>query len=589
MQVKAGSVYIEVELKGLEEARAKIAATMRDAGATVADRFSEDFNKRVNDKVSANRSLGSRLAGLFSRSGNDSGNSFVDTFGKRLSSGLESVVAPIMNNKLVAILVASAPLLAAAFTSALGTATSTGFLAVGALALKNNKQLQKEFKSSWASITKTFATAAAPLVGPFTSALRQISAIVAILGPSLRSIFRDVGSLVKPLTTGFGLFLSGILGGIQRALPGINAATLAFAQALGPLGQTIGKLFADIFAHPEVIARTTGEVFNLINLALNPLGKIISGLNVIFGAFYNILKIGVEGLGSAISGLINWSTKGTAAVANLSKAWGPLWSAVKRVWDALVAFAAAKTDQDIYNKFVVLSQRIKEAWGPLKTFLSAVWDAAWATIKNIWNSKVVPWWNGTALPWIKSKIKDAAVSLIKSMASEIVSQFTGLPSRTSRALVDLAARVVSALNSLPGKAYSAGVNLIQGLINGIQAMAGRLFNIASNIASSVIDRVKSIFDIGSPSKVFHQIGVWNMEGLVNGMRSQVPDLNKTIAQVSLARPAPFEPYYGSPSQPLHDLNGGGANITQNFYDADVTPDQVAERLWFTLNARGGLA
>jgi phage-related protein len=65
--------------------------------------------------------------------------------------------------------------------------------------------------------------------------------------------------------------------------------------------------------------------------------------------------------------------------------------------------------------------------------------------------------------------------------------------------------------------WNAGVSLITGLIGGIGSMARSAANAAIDVARGAVNGVKNFLGIGSPSKVFRQIGSNVGEGLVVGL------------------------------------------------------------------------
>lgn len=59
--------------------------------------------------------------------------------------------------------------------------------------------------------------------------------------------------------------------------------------------------------------------------------------------------------------------------------------------------------------------------------------------------------------------------------------------------------------------------MISGLVNGIEDAAGDVGKALTKIAGDAVHSVLSFFGIGSPSKMFHDIGGFLMQGLANGI------------------------------------------------------------------------
>jgi hypothetical protein len=98
----------------------------------------------------------------------------------------------------------------------------------------------------------------------------------------------------------------------------------------------------------------------------------------------------------------------------------------------------------------------------------------------------------------------------------------------------------------------AGKDLIQGLINGIKNMAGAAWDAVKSVGSSIVGGVKSLFGIGSPSRVFHEFGLNIGQGLVNGitaMHGAAADATAGLGGATLRG-------FGSPTAGLN-LTGSG--------------------------------
>ena len=70
--------------------------------------------------------------------------------------------------------------------------------------------------------------------------------------------------------------------------------------------------------------------------------------------------------------------------------------------------------------------------------------------------------------------------------------------------------------------FNIGKNLIQGLIDGVNNMIETAKNAVANVGNAVIDKVKNVLGIHSPSKVFHEIAGYVVQGFVNGINEGLP-------------------------------------------------------------------
>ena len=89
---------------------------------------------------------------------------------------------------------------------------------------------------------------------------------------------------------------------------------------------------------------------------------------------------------------------------------------------------------------------------------------------------------------------------------------------------------INILNSKQGDAAAAGSYLVDGLASGISAQEWKAIQAANSLANSVLGKVKGIFGISSPSKVFKQYGKWLDEGLIQGIDAEK---NKVLKDVDI--------------------------------------------------------
>ena len=87
------------------------------------------------------------------------------------------------------------------------------------------------------------------------------------------------------------------------------------------------------------------------------------------------------------------------------------------------------------------------------------------------------------------------------------------------AIPQLVLSMAESIQAHAGEMLSAGQDLVQGLINGIKAKLQEALAAITEIGQQLVDRAKKFLQIGSPSRVFYEIGGFVSEGMANGIAS----------------------------------------------------------------------
>lgn len=77
--------------------------------------------------------------------------------------------------------------------------------------------------------------------------------------------------------------------------------------------------------------------------------------------------------------------------------------------------------------------------------------------------------------------------------------------------------VISAVTSLPGKMLTFGKDVVRGFWNGITSLGGWIRKNVGGFFQGIVDGVSSVFQFGSPSRLFKQFGEWVDEGFGEGI------------------------------------------------------------------------
>lgn len=158
-------------------------------------------------------------------------------------------------------------------------------------------------------------------------------------------------------------------------------------------------------------------------------------------------------------------------------------------------------------------------WGFIEGFLIGAANV----INAVWNF-------ATSLP---GKIISGIGSLVSIAINWLVGFVGGIRSGFARA----GSAVISGARSLPGRVrgalgslYSIGVHFLQGLINGIKAGFGKVFGLISSLGSKCKAKLKSVFDINSPSRFTTWIGRMLIEGMDVGIVRNTDKLLNSIGE-----------------------------------------------------------
>lgn len=449
-----------------------------------------------------------------------------------------------------------------------------------------------------------FGTVLGPIVlalGAFAGAFAGIAAGIAAVATPVGGIIVAIIAIVAAITAGVLWFKNWLSGGSEAA-EGLKKAFSTFYQDnVVPVIDSIKKLWESV-----------KEAFNQIkNAVMSDTGSwkswggflkelwtgiwaLIKGIVVlIIGIIKTIIDVlgpVIKAIASLISGVIK-IFKGLTdfLIGVFTGDWSRAWEGIKQIWDGIwdaIIGTLANLGEAIYNL--------------IKGLITSIINAFKTLYNVLVGNSIVPDMVNLIIKWFR-KLVDTGKSVLNALGSFIsgfynkwIKPFVDRVSQGVNLVVnkfnDLRNRAINAITGLGSRMYSIGQDVIRGLINGIKSMAGRLYDVAAGIANSVTDKIKSVFDIGSPSRVFYQIGEWNVEGLMNGMRDMIPAANRVATSIGSIIPSTSYPT-GSPREPFFDQAGSSAALhIDNYYANDkVDPWRQAEDWYFMISARGGIS
>lgn len=236
------------------------------------------------------------------------------------------------------------------------------------------------------------------------------------------------------------------------------------------------------------------------------------------------------------------------------------------------------------NKFVTwtteLSVKAQESFSALinsiVTWFSELPGKIWTWLVETKN-KFVTWTTELSI-----KAQEAFSSLISSIVTwfselpgkiwawlveaknKFVTWTTELSQKAQEGMRNVVNTVVNTAKEIPGKMLEIGKWAVEGLWNGITSMGSWIKDKVKGFFNGIVDGVKAVFDTHSPSKVFEEIGVWNVQGLEVGMSKEIPKAERLV-NTEMARVIPDKAEARGRMGGLQQgENGNNINITMNY-------------------------
>ena len=157
---------------------------------------------------------------------------------------------------------------------------------------------------------------------------------------------------------------------------------------------------------------------------------------------------------------------------------------------------------------------------PVFLVIAAIAAAAYLIYRN-W-SRLKPFFTGL---WRTiTGIFSRAISFIKENWKKLLSLFLIVNPFT--APVVALKKLYSFVKSI--NLFEAGRELLIGLGKGMLAGVTYPLKVAKDVASKIVSKVKGLFGIKSPSRVFAEIGSFLSEGLSVGVKAKVPEVERTV-------------------------------------------------------------
>lgn len=374
--------------------------------------------------------------------------------------------------------------------------------------------------------------AAITALGVWVNKIGGVDKAIALIHSKIASFKAKIPELINGIGAGFKVAVEGIKTVLFDVLPTVaKAIWKALPSALSTLGQLANELGTYLFKKVGQLAQAIATGLpKALQAVITAIPKVLielftrsgegakqggeqAGAKGGEGIALGFLKTFIVGMGklalaiitalpqiaiAVVSGIVKCIPIILSAVGNLAIS---VLNAIGRGLGSLVTVA------------------VNWIWGFIEGFLIGAANV----INAVWNF-------ATSLP---GKIISGIGSLVSIAINWLVGFVGGIRSGFAHAI----SAVSSGARSLPGRVrgalgslYSIGVHFLQGLINGIKAGFGKVFGLISSLGSKCKAKLKSVFDINSPSRFTTWIGKMLIEGMDVGIVRNTDKLLNSIGE-----------------------------------------------------------
>lgn len=374
--------------------------------------------------------------------------------------------------------------------------------------------------------------AAITALGVWVNKIGGVDKAIALIHSKIASFKAKIPELINGIGAGFKVAVEGIKTVLFDVLPTVaKAIWKALPSALSALGQLANELGTYLFKKVGQLAQAIATGLpKALQAVITAIPKVLielftrsgegakqggeqAGAKGGEGIALGFLKTFIVGMGKLALAIVTALPQiAIAVVSGIVKCIPIILSAVGDL-----AISVLNAIGRGLGSLVTVA--VNWIWGFIEGFLIGAANV----INAVWNF-------ATSLP---GKIISGIGSLVSIAINWLVGFVGGIRSGFARA----GSAVISGARSLPGRVrgalgslYSIGVHFLQGLINGIKAGFGRVFGLISSLGSKCKAKLKSVFDINSPSRFTTWIGKMLIDGMDVGIVKNTGRLLNSIGE-----------------------------------------------------------
>lgn len=353
-------------------------------------------------------------------------------------------------------------------------------------------------------------------------------------------------------------FTADSIRGMNMLLQGGVGDLYSFNDALGASAGSASQMAATMQDNLQGALTTCGSAFEGLQLAIfDGVEPALSGIvNSVASGVLPALTALVQGADGAGAQLTEAATQAIAGIAAMVSEQGPglvdmVVQVVQSLVEAVIANLPAFLEAGL-QLFVQLALAVAEALPQIVEALMGVLPSLLETLVAMMPDLLAAGIQlflalvesiGQALPQIVTALIGCVPTLCSSLISmgpqllgaglqffiTLVSSVAQALPQILAALVDLGFKMVGKIPEFAGQMVDAGFNLLMGLAQGIGNAVSSVIASVVDACGQILSSVLGFFGINSPSRVFAEVGEYDMKGLAAGFEGAARATSRSIA------------------------------------------------------------
>ena len=354
---------------------------------------------------------------------------------------------------------------------------------------------------AWDAIVDAWNTAWEWIKGFFSGLWESVTTFVAGIPEAISNFLSGAWDTISGFFTwmwdGLVNFITGIPDMIMNGLGMIwdllgQAWALSWEAIKAALYWALVGILFVLIGIPQIAWKFLTELWNDLPTIW---AAVWNGITTFFSNVWNGLVNTVKSIGSAA---VNFAVSMWNAIPGL---WNSIWSGIKsfftNAWNGLLSTASS-----IGSSIVSF---ISNLWNSIP----GLWNSAWNGIKNLVTSAMTGLWNG-----------------VKEIGSSMLDWFRNLPQN-----------IINMFSTAGSWLVNAGKNIITGFLNGLKSAFTQVQDWVGGIGDWIAEhKGPRAYDL----RLLVPAGGWIMDGLQTGLKGAMPELERTMRDITNGIKVGFE-------------------------------------------------